>query len=211
MDQFGMCRFCNFFDGKYSHDEIDHPFVQNDSYMAIASIGALIEGWSLIIPKKHQLSMRNVYGDPGFADFCSSVISRLMRHYGPLIAFEHGSNKEGSITSCGTDHAHLHLVPFRESLIPELQNSDMQWIESHASEIASKTGNSEYLFYTELGLSFVWNDPVGHLHNLVHPKSQYFRHLLANRIGVPELSDYKKFPHLETAQQTRDTLVGSLV
>lgn len=111
MEPFNNCRFCNIVVGKYQYAEIDQPFASNDGFVAIASIGALIEGWSLIIPKEHQHSMRNVYDKLQFKDFVETVIPLLVQQYGPLIAFEHGSNKEGSITACGTDHAHLHLVP----------------------------------------------------------------------------------------------------
>lgn len=211
MEPFNNCRFCNIVVGKYQYAEIDQPFASSDAFVAMASIGALIEGWSLIIPKEHQLSMRNVYDKPEFADFVGTVISLLVKQYGSLIAFEHGSNKEGSITACGTDHAHLHLVPYCESLFSDLQSSGLQWVQCQASEIASRVGNSEYLFYSELGVKNVWHDPVGYFHVLEHPISQFFRHLIAARTGHAETSDYRRFLYLDAARQTRRTLVESTV
>lgn len=207
MESFNICRFCNITVGKYQYAEIDQPFASNEEFVAMASIGALIEGWSLIIPKEHQFSMRNVYDKPEFAEFAVTVSSLLVQQYGTLIAFEHGSNKEGSITACGTDHAHLHFVPYCESLFPDLQISGLQWVQCHASEIASRVGNSEYLFYSELGVRKAWHDPEGYLHVLEHPISQFFRHLIAARTGHAEASDYRRFPYLNTARQTRRTLV----
>lgn len=209
MEHFGICRFCDIVFGEYQYNEIDEPFASNDEFFAIASIGALIEGWTLIIPKSHQLSMTNNYDSPLFTDFLGSVLPPLVHRYGPLIAFEHGANTEGSITACGTAHAHLHLVPFGESLLPELQNSEMQWIECNASEIASKSGKDEYLFYSELGTQGIWQDLVGYLHVLENPAAQFFRHLIAGRIGKSEVSDYKRFPHFDTARQTRSILASS--
>lgn len=211
MEHLSVCRFCDIVDEKYQYKGIDQPFLSNDMFIAVASIGALIEGWSLIIPKEHQMSMRNVYKKAEFQEFVESVIPLLANHYGPLIAFEHGSNKEGSITACGTDHAHLHLVPFRESLLPELQSSNLQWIQCRTSEIPDIVGNREYLFYNELQSEKVWQDPVGYLHVLERPISQFFRNLIADQLGYAEVSDYRRFPYLETARQTRRMLDSSTV
>jgi diadenosine tetraphosphate (Ap4A) HIT family hydrolase len=210
MKAFRTCRFCNISNGMYQYGQIDEPFSDNEDFMAVASIGALIEGWSLIIPKEHQLSMRNVYGLTGFSEFVGSVIPRLARQYGTLIAFEHGSAKEGSITACGTDHAHLHLVPLGGSLLSGLEESGLQWTHCRPSEIAFRAGVHEYLFYCELRSKPVWQDPVGYLHVLESPISQFFRHLIARRLGQPEAFDYRRFPHLAMAEATRAVLGGSL-
>ena len=210
MKHSGNCRFCDIIGGQYRYTGIDEPIASNDEFVAVASIGALVEGWTLIIPKTHQLSMINVYRSSIFADFVGSVLSPLNQQYGPLIAFEHGANKDGSMTGCGTDHAHLHLVPLGESLLTGLQSSGLQWVQCHASEIASRSEEDEYLFYTELNNNEVWQDPVGYLHVLEDPSSQFFRRLIANRRGGVEVTDYRRFPYLDTAMQTRSVLAGSV-
>jgi ATP adenylyltransferase len=203
MEPFNVCRFCDIIDGRYHYEGIDEPFASNDNFIAIASIGALIEGWSLIIPKKHQLSMKNVYNNSNINDLINSILPNMMQKDGSLIAFEHGANKEGSITACGTDHAHLHIVPFVTSLIPDLDSSGLQWIHCHTSEIALKSKNREYLFYTELRATATWQDPAGYLHVLDYPISQFFRQIIATHLGRIEMSDYKRFPHLDIAVNTR--------
>ena len=203
-----ICRFCDIVLGKYRFNGIDEPFASNDDFVAVASVGALVEGWSLIIPKSHELSMKNYYGDPALAKFLGSVLPYLVHHYGRLIAFEHGANQEGSITACGTAHAHFHLVPFGQSLLPEFRDSGMEWIKCHASEIAFRSREHEYLFYSELDDRRVWQDPVGYLHVLKRPTSQYFRRLIAKHSGKAEAFDYKRFLHLDVARQTRTVLVS---
>ena len=201
------CRFCNIFEGIYSYDGIDNPFASNDQFIAIASIGAIVEGWSLIIPKKHQFSMKHCYNDSEFKNLVEKVIPLMVEKYGNLIAFEHGSNQEGSATACGTNHAHLHLVPFRdEGLLSELKKSNMKWDACTAFEIAEKTGDNEYLFYYDLKKNMNWNNPIGYLHILQQPTSQFFRHLIASRLDCPEVSNYREFPFLENAKETRKTL-----
>ena len=201
------CRFCNLVNGKYEYAEVDPPFVSNKLFVATASIGALVEGWTLIIPKDHQFSMKYFYNDPEFTDFTRHVIKRLNIEYGRLIVFEHGANREGSITSCGTNHAHLHLVPFKDSLTQELLDSGLKWINSRVCDIFEKTEEAEYLFYTEIGIEETWNNPSGYLHILSEPISQYFRRLIAFKLGHTGTSDYKQFPYIETAQKTRKKLV----
>ena len=204
------CRFCKIVGGQYKYAGIDEPFASNDKFVAVASIGALIEGWTLIVPKTHHLSMRNVYGSFEFSSIVGAVLPPLIHQYGSLIAFEHGANKEGSITGCGVDHAHLHLVPMDESLLPDIQHSGLKWVRCHASVISSMTGKSEYLFYTELNENKVWQDPMGFLHVLENPLSQFFRRLIASRRGGVKVSDYKRFPYLNTAMQTRSVLANSV-
>ena len=204
------CRFCGIIAGEFNYTDIDQPFACIDDYLAVASIGAMIEGWSLIIPREHQLSMKGFYDRSKFSDFLNSVIPSIVNRYGSLIAFEHGANKKGSITSCGTDHAHLHLVPMNESLLPGLQTSDLMWVKCHTSDISSIVKDSEYLFYTDIGYKNEWQDPLGYLHVLNRPISQYFRQLIAERIGCFSEFDYKKYPNLHRAKQTRRVLSGSL-
>lgn len=197
------CRFCDIVKGHYKYEDVDKPFIENDDFFAIASIGSMIEGWSLIIPKDHQLSMRNFYKNKNFKKIINDILPLMTSKYGNVISFEHGSNEEGSITACGTDHAHLHLVPYEDTLVNELKESGLKWEPCLSSEIKDKTGNKEYLFYTDINSTTNWEDPIGYLHILENPISQYFRHLLAKKIDKVEESDYKLFPFLENAVQTR--------
>ena len=204
------CRFCDIVNGKIYYDDIDEPIAYNEEFFAIASVGALIEGWTLIVPRMHQLSMRTTYMNPLFLNLVEKVLPSLIKKYGPIIAFEHGANKEESITACGTDHAHMHLVPWEGSLSKKLKNYGMKWDHCHVSEISDKASGKEYLFYADLDRNESWGDPLGMIHVLRYPISQFFRHVLAEHLGKQEVSDYKKYPHLGTARQTRNVLVASV-
>lgn len=206
MNSSEKCRFCSIASGEYHFKNIDEPFAVDDNFIAMASIGALVEGWSLIIPRTHCFSMRDYYSQPEFSDFVKSILPNVVNHYGPMIAFEHGANKKGSMTACGTEHAHLHIVPYGNSLLPEMQNSGFTWIECHTSEISKIADGAEYLFYSELGSNCDWANPIGWLHVLEYPKSQYFRRLIANQINKNDVFDYKLFPHSGISELTRITL-----
>lgn len=207
----GYCRLCEINSGQYKYLGIDEPFAISNDFIAVASIGALVEGWSLIIPRKHQLSMKECYASPLLGNFINSLLPLLVQQYGSVIAFEHGANADGSITSCGTDHAHLHLVPFGESLLSDMRRSGFDWTPCRSSEIASLTGKNEYLFYSELGTNGKWNDSEGYLHILKHPFSQFFRRLIAKKTMGDKMFDYKRYPNMEVSLQTRRALVNMYV
>lgn len=205
------CRFCEIHRGEYKFSGVDEPFAACDDYIAFASIGALIEGWTLVVPKHHKLSMKDCYSRSTLGAFINTLLPHLYQENGQVIAFEHGANIEGSITSCGTDHAHLHLVPFADSLIPSLHRSGLKWEKCQASEINLLTGGNEYLFYCELGINDSWQDPVGLLHILEKPFSQFFRRLIAEKTSGQEFYDYKLNPNLNISMKTRKILSGLVV
>lgn len=199
------CRFCNINSGNYHYEEVDQPFIKNTDFFAIASIGALVEGWSLVIPKKHQLSMKSCYQNKSFQKIVNDILPSIKKEYGNIIAFEHGSNKEGSLTACGTDHAHMHLVPF-ESLYENMIESGLKWEKCLASEINQRINDKEYLFYIDLENIVNWENPEGYLHVLDYPISQFFRRLIATKLGKLDVSNYKDFPHFENSKTTQKSL-----
>src|ERR1041385_1989822 len=91
----------------------DHPLFESPNFVVLPSLGALIEGWVLIVPKKHYVCMGAVPSALGgeMEDLKRLVSSRLLHTYGSVCAFEHGPSCEKRSVGCGVDHAHLHLVP----------------------------------------------------------------------------------------------------
>lgn len=75
------CRFCDISNG-ISKSPADTIFAHNDKYFAISSVGALVEGWSLIVPRKHCCSMKNIYADKSFIEFSNTIVKALKDCYG---------------------------------------------------------------------------------------------------------------------------------
>lgn len=194
------CRFCGIANG---YDNGQRPenakIVESDNYFAISSIGALVEGWMLIVPKNHCCSMKTIYSDTEFIVFTNRLVNALVACYGPVIAFEHGPNREGSDTSCGTDHAHIHLVPYH-SLTAKLESMDLEWKKCCASQVDTLVGTNEYLFYCEPGEK--WEDPTGYVHILKAPISQFFRQVIAEAQGVFDKFNYKTNPDISLTLKT---------
>ena len=201
-----MCRFCNIVNSKGYKAE-NQPIMENSNYFSIASIGALVEGWVLIVPKKHVISMKDLYVSKDFIDFTNDMLSVLkLRYPGPYIAFEHGPNKCGSNTSCGTDHAHLHIVPYCDSLYNDMTSTGLIWENCNANQISSRVGSNEYLFYSEISDGSSWEDHKGYIHALAESISQYFRKIIAKQIGRADEYDYKKNACVDVAIETNRQL-----
>jgi len=200
------CRFCDIIEGNIKGKE-NFPIHESDGYFSLASIGALVDGWILIVPKKHVLSMKELYNEEKFVNFSDYMLNSLKLQYsGPFIAFEHGPNKCGSNTSCGTNHAHLHLLPYKNSLYADMLSSGLSWESCNTSQISSIAGTNEYLFYCEISANATWGDPKGFIHILKQPISQYFRRLIAAQLNCPDEYDYKNYPRVDLAIETNRLL-----
>lgn len=197
------CRFCDIWAQKYAHPTFDKPFLTGKGYLSIVSIGAFIDGWSLIVPKEHIYSLRTHYDKSTFWNYVSLTAKHIQKVYGKrLIAFEHGANSCDSKTSCGTHHAHLHLVPFDTSLFPELE-ADRKWMKVSADKVSELVGESEYLLYSDL--EYTGDFPSVYIHILEKEESQFFRKFLAEKLGVEDYS-YKTAPHLLQTEKSYEDL-----
>lgn len=193
------CRFCSIANNYKSQKPENAKIAESENYFALSSVGALVEGWVLVVPKKHCCSMKNIYSNAEFVAFTNKMIKALTACYGPVIAFEHGPNREGSDTSCGTDHAHIHLVPYH-SLAAKLNSMDLEWKVCHASQVGTLAGENEYLFYCEPGEK--WSDPIGRVHILKTPISQFFRRVIAADQGAFDRFNYKTNPDTSLTLKT---------
>jgi diadenosine tetraphosphate (Ap4A) HIT family hydrolase len=204
MTSIASCRFCGIFSSD-SVGLVDTPWLRDDHYCAIVSKGALVPGWSLICPLAHGLSLTNDYRSQEFWDFSGSAEALLRERYGDIRLFEHGTAFAGSPTGCGTDHAHLHMVPLSFSLATEAlrYDSTLTWSSCNARDIKDRVAGKEYLFVSD---NFDGNETSGLLCLLEAPISQFFRRVVASRIGLREFYDYRRHPMLEIADRTASDL-----
>ena len=188
METMKECRFCNIFNKKYTYPEIDKPLLKNEKYAMVCSIG-----------KEHDFSMRKHYNEHDFFCFFYDVKKLINKTYNntKLIAFEHGANRMNSKTACGTCHAHLHVVPFNDSLITDLVGN-LSWRKCKFSEVEKIAGNMEYLLYAEISDKI--EDSCCIIHILEQEISQYFRKILANHINYTEDYSYKINPQIENTK-----------
>lgn len=192
------CRFCSFLHGESHNEPINTPWLRGLDYSALVSVGAMVPGWSLVCPNEHDVNLANHYSKKAFWDVCTQTESIIRNQYGAVRVFEHGAQTSDSMTGCGTGHAHLHFVPLQFPLAIEgvRRDSSLQWTPCRASEIAALTEGSEYLFVAD---EYLAAETKGLLCKLETPQSQFFRKIIAQRLGMGEFYNYKHYPMLDIA------------
>lgn len=194
-----ICRFCAIFQKEADLPGVYTPWLANGDYAALVSVGALVPGWTLLCPVAHHTNMQASYAAPNFWEFASLVESVVSNRYGQVSVFEHGPNVPESLTGCGTGHAHMHLVPVDFSLTVESIRFDRtkSWTSCFASEIAARVDGREYLFVAD---KFEGTSTRGMLCVLEESTSQFFRKVIAQRLGMAEFSDYRRYPMLDIVE-----------
>jgi len=204
------CRFCRFFSDNTKKNGINVPWLANDHYAALVSVGALVPGWSLVCPIEHQLNLSQQYRKGEFWRFVTTVTDAICQQYGEVRLFEHGAFSQDSTTGCGTGHAHLHIVPLEFSLIAEtlLCDPNILWQSCFASEILDISNGREYLFMAD---NYNADMSKGLVTILDSGISQFFRRVIANRLGLSEFFDYQHYPMLEMAEASAEELRNNLL
>ena len=150
--------------------------------------------------------MKKFYTNSLFIDIANEMLKKIREIYKKkCIIFEHGANHEGSITACGTNHAHLHILPYEKSLLDQMFDNNMQWINCGIKDIADIVQDKEYWFYAEDVVNI--EEAKGYIHIIEKPESQYFRRLLAEKEGYLQEYDYKSNLFLDKGEATYASLV----
>jgi diadenosine tetraphosphate (Ap4A) HIT family hydrolase len=180
----GACRFC-----VPSLERWDRPIFSTPNYTVVPSLGSLVPGWTLIVPKAHDLNLSTRYDDTEFRALRKALSQIIETEFAtPARFFEHGPRRPGSLMGCGVDHAHGHVVPLNRTLEHNLLVTEFPWQAANTSEIAERTCGQEYLFYTD---DPTVDDPLGWLATIAAPTSQFFRKLIAHQIGRSDSYDYR--------------------
>ncbi|MGH6755462.1 MAG: hypothetical protein ACREDP_25190, partial [Bradyrhizobium sp.] len=145
------CRFCSITGDEGEVAEYDRPIAISQGYFAIPSLGGFLSGWTLVCPRHHRVNLSAEYSTPAFLDFARRIYGAVTAEFGPAVVFEHGAAREGSVTGCGTDHAHLHFVPLEASLATLVRQYEptRDWIACSASDIRNIAAGHEYLFMSD--------------------------------------------------------------
>ena len=185
------------------------PLVETENFVVVPSLGALVEGWLLIVPKAHHIS----YGALPFdlrleADALEAQTHDLLEsQYGkPVVAFEHGPSAAKHGTGCGVDHAHLHLVPIECDLLATVRPfvpSTAEWKVCHwAERVDAYQSGLDYLYLKRPGsggLITIAND-FG---------SQVFRKAISSHLGIDGEFSWRDYPRIETVTRTMEALIGA--
>jgi diadenosine tetraphosphate (Ap4A) HIT family hydrolase len=172
----------------------DTILAETDSFAVVPSLGSLVPGWLLVVPKRRMLNCSKL-SDSERLEF-KGLIERLteaMRCFsGRVFAFEHGSTYVGSMTGCGVDQAHIHLVPLEFDLLAAAsETAGVHW-DVHGCDgiVDLVSGRSEE--YVAIHDRHHENGIVG---RPVGQTSQWVRKVIAKELNRASEWDYRKAPH----------------
>lgn len=195
------CKLCSELGARTSADWWNKPLFESLNFVALPSLGALVEGWILLVSKNHFVSFGampdSMIGEMN--EFKGRLSSILNQCYGTIVAFEHGPSVASRNVGCGVDHAHLHLVPLLFDLETEVSPflpSDTKWENAGIKECQDAHDRGEDYLYLEqpIGLGrIVTHDQLG---------SQLFRRAIATRMGVCDQYNWREYQQLPTVEAT---------
>lgn len=179
----------------------DTVLFESPNFVALPTVGALVKGWLLIVPRKFHLCYgaldESLFAE--FESFKSEVVSAVENCFGQVAVFEHGPASKLRSSGCGVDHAHVHVVPTEIDLVQaasKLQDSlNWQEVPSLRSSRSIFTQGVDYLYVEQ---------PIGAGFICCHSSfpSQLMRRVIANFLGAPERYDWRRHPMLENVLAT---------
>ncbi|HXV26762.1 MAG TPA: HIT domain-containing protein [Candidatus Paceibacterota bacterium] len=184
------CPFCDRNEWK------DRLILETRRFVVIATKGQVMEGYSLLLPKRHALC---------FGDLTEDELAEAERLMGRIRAatqsaysrqpvfYEHG------IAGQSVKHAHMHAVPSDRDLLPAIAQVYPHYEPYPPLASLRETFRREgpYLYYeSRHGQRYVF-------HLFRHP--QFLRHVLAGANGVPELGDWRNMDPELDAKRIRST------
>lgn len=185
----------------------DQEILRTDRLVAVPSAGALVAGWTLIVPRRPMLNLASATGEERSAiQFAANQIAGQLAQNGEQIwLFEHGSRNVGGIMGCGVDQAHLHVVPLNFDLgaaIARRSGDDIVWKVAAESDspLDSLPATGEYIAF--------WNmaDRRPNVGMVRRPVSQWVRRVIADELGIGAEWDYRSHPQKVRVQQTLQRL-----
>lgn len=90
----------------------NQPLFRTENFVVLPSLGALVEGWLLLVPTRHHFCLGALPASvtEEFQELQDLARSILTNRYGCVSAFEHGPSIPKITVGCGVDLAHLHMV-----------------------------------------------------------------------------------------------------
>ncbi|GGH17479.1 HIT family protein [Mucilaginibacter phyllosphaerae] len=125
------CGFCNL-DRSKNPEIWNTVLFETSNFFVVPTLGALVEGWLLIVSKEHYLCVGELDSElfEELEKLTFKVSNFLTKLYGDITIFEHGPAVPNQLVGCSVDHLHLHLAPLSFDLLGATKNIiDLEWTE----------------------------------------------------------------------------------
>lgn len=174
----------------FARDIASRVVAQNASYAAMVTLGPIVRGHCLVVPREHMKSMAAATGVQRrrAVDLLHqlSAMLRVMYRAGILV-FEHGASENSMCSPCSVDHAHWHVVPTAVRAT-EMLRGEYSWERAADLFVSS---SSDYLLVAD-DTNDAW---------VAYPDkpapSQVLRMQLATCIGATRHWDWRAEPALD--------------
>jgi diadenosine tetraphosphate (Ap4A) HIT family hydrolase len=184
--------------GEGPHPVCDRDLLNHHLAAVVPTLGSLVPGWVLIVPKAQCLSFKDLPRNQrqDLLALGRSLETELKAFGRDTFIFEHGPCKPLSGIGCGVDQSHLHVVAMDGDLSSKvLADNSVVWMAADARDPwTTCRDDQEYLLICEKGACYIGFPRVA--------QSQYFRRKIAEIRGMPDAWDYREWPFHENAQRT---------
>lgn len=196
------CAICESLKNPHKDAFWNVPLLQTEHFVVLPSLGSMVEGWLLVVPKEHHLCMGAVPStrEDEFFELRDRVRNDLETLYNqPVVLFEHGPSRMLKRTGCGVDHAHVHLVPFAADLValatPYLDEGTAWYPASSQSLRDAYSKGLDYLYAEIPGREAL-------MATSTEFGSQVFRRAIADSLQITNEYQWREFRRLDTVANT---------
>jgi hypothetical protein len=204
----GTRRFEALAQGQISHEAASHdrPLLARADWLVVPTLGAIVPNWLLLIPRDLVLNFRALVELRGRSP--EHMVADVVQHLGlrkdEIIWFEHGPCVAGSLTGCGLDHAHIHILirpRFSFEAFAEKTRAlcKLEWIGGASEGAYNRLSiDRSYLIAGSGDATIIAQDVEA-------SGSQFFRRVVGALADVGEAWDYRQFPHADHIAETIGT------
>lgn len=189
------CPFCNF-NKKLLYNKI---IEETDNFYIVPSLGSLVEGYILIVPKEHICCTSNISVD--IIDEYNIIIEKYRNLFKEIygrypIVFEHGTLNTSERSASSVVHGHTHIVNHNYKNEKEiLDKLNMNKINS----ILDIDKNNNYIYYkSPNGTNYITYD--------FEPISQIMRLFIAKDLGIKDKYNWKLYRFDDNIKKTINKL-----
>ena len=163
-------------------------------FYVIPALGALVEGYVIIVSKEHVNSMIELdnYILKEYDSLLKKYRSQFKEFYRKYpIVFEHGNPDISDFCSSCVDHAHAHIVNHNfKNEDDVLKKLNLQRIDNINNII-----DRNYIFYqNHLGENYITYN--------FKPVKQMMRREIAKDLGIEEMYNWRQYPFNENMRKT---------
>jgi ATP adenylyltransferase len=203
------CRLCNELKLNNSINFWNVPLFESQNFVVLPSLGAIVEGWLLIVPKAHFICIGEISDSliSEMNDLKETMCEIVKEEFGPVVLFEHGPTKASCQIGCGVDHAHLHIVPCAFDLVDAAKpflSDKVKWKKANPQDCKKAFQEGKDYLYIE--------QPIGQGRITTNQefKSQIFRKAIASEMGMLEVYNWREEQHLNNIKYTIEKLQKSI-